>query len=61
MKQGGSSGDTIKPKPAKPEDEKITRQKEDEDKARRERRERKAKGEPVLDADDPKAKNRAIV
>ena len=61
MQLGGSAGDTVKSKPTKPEDPAITRQKEDEDKAKRERREKKAKGEPVLSPDDPKAKNRAIV
>ena len=61
MNLGGSAGDTIKPKPAKPEDEKITRQKEDEDKKKREIREKKAKGESVLDPKDPKAINRKII
>lgn len=46
---------------AVPEDPAITRQKQDEDKARREIREKKARGESTLDPDDPKAKNRAIV
>lgn len=46
---------------AEPLDEAVIRQQQDEDKERRERREKKARGESVLDPDDPKAKNRAIV